>query len=217
MHAQTVEAANWWAKSRGRDNASWIANYQNSLKGRQRTAIVEIVKGLSGVTSVLEVGCHCGPNLIRLAQELPGIEQLTGVEINADAVKAGQRWVEHEGLQDRVSIVEGRVPDKTDILPSECVDVVLSCYALAYIAPTDLDAVLYDVGRLAKRAVILAEPMPGSTPRAASLTDYQEWVHDYQAASKWIPTWRGMTQTIVPVTPPIDRLQGILVAVRGES
>lgn len=214
MHAQTAAAASWWAKPRGETNAAWIANYQNSLNSRHRTVLVETVRGLEGVTSVLEVGSHCGPNLVRLAKDLPGLTQLTGVDVNAEAVAAGQGWMHRLGLDERVQLVQGRIPDATQSLASGCVDVVLSCYALAYIAPADLDGVLYEMGRLARRAVILAEPMSGGIPRPPSLSDYQEWAHDYQSASKWLATWRGTRIGFVPVSPPVDRLERVLVAVR---
>jgi cyclopropane fatty-acyl-phospholipid synthase-like methyltransferase len=217
MHTQTVEAGNWWARPRGANNAQWVQTYQKSLAARHRDAIVEIVKGLPEVKTVLEVGSHCGPNLIRLAQAMPEVEQFSGVDINADAVAAGQRWVASLGLQSRIELAAGRVPDMTEALPTGCVDVVLSCYALAYFAPEDLDAVLWEMGRLAKRALVLAEPMPGGPPRPPQVTDYQEWAHDYQGASKWLNTWRGCTLHTVPVDPPVDRLHSILVAVRGEA
>lgn len=217
MHAQTVDAANWWARPRGANAAQWVATYQKSLSSRHRDAIVGIVRELPNVTTVLEVGSHCGPNLIRLAQAMPHLEQLSGVDINAEAVEAGQRWVTSLGLRDRIEMVVGRIPEKTEALPSGCVDVVLSCYALAYIAPQDLDAVLYEMGRLAKKALVLAEPMPGGPPRPMQVTDYQEWAHDYQKAAKWLNTWHGCAMQIVPVDPPVDRLHSILVATRGES
>jgi ubiquinone/menaquinone biosynthesis C-methylase UbiE len=217
MHAQTVDAANWWARPRGANAGQWVQTYQKSLTTRHRDVIVEIVRQLPDVKTVLEVGSHCGPNLIRLAQTFPQLEQLSGVDISAEAIAAGQQWVTQQGLQGRIELVVGRVPDKTESLPSGCVDVVLSCYALAYIAPPDLDAVLYEMGRLAKKALVIAEPMPGGPPKPMQVTDYQEWAHDYQAAAKWLKTWHGCQMQIVPVDPPVDRLRSILVAVRGES
>jgi hypothetical protein len=219
MHAQTVDAANWWARSRGETNTHWITNYQKSLRTRHRDVIVDIVRDLPAVTSVLEVGSHCGPNLVRLAQEFPAIEQLSGVDVNADAITAGIRWVHGLGLSERIGLSPGRVPDATSALPDGCVDVVLSCYALAYIAPQDLDTVLYEMGRLARTAIVLAEPMTTKAiaDERMAVSGYREWAHNYQDASRWIGTWRGRSQRIVPVAPPVDRLNGILVAVREES
>lgn len=215
MHAQTLEAGDWWARSRGAGTANWIATYQNSVQSRQRTAIAAIIKEL-GAETVLEVGCHCGPNLVRVANEMPGL-QAVGVDINADAIEAGRNWIAAQGLASRIQLQVGRVPHITQQLPDGGVDVVLSCYALAYIAPSDLDAVLYDMGRLASKAIIIAEPMVrGTDPvtQRRSLSGYNEWAHDYDRRAKWIGTWRGRTLRVATITPPVDKLHEILVAVR---
>lgn len=220
MHAQTADAAAWWARPRGTSAAEWIANYQKSLRSHHRDVIVSVVQSVTGATSLLEVGSHCGPNLIRLAQSCPNLEQLTGVDVNAEAIEAGKRWTQSLGLSERIALHHGRVPDLTSQLPDGCVDVVLSCYALAYIAPEDLDAVLYEMGRLAKTAIVLAEPMTVGNERGeikGSLSDYREWAHNYQAASRWINTWRGCRLRIETVSPPVDRLRDVLVAEREST
>jgi hypothetical protein len=148
MHADTIEAAQWWAKPRGAESENWIANYQKSLGTRHRSAIVEIVKGLNP-EDLLEVGCHCGPNLVRLGHALPGSDAGRGRERRGGRGRAalgGER-----GLATGSRSRAGRVPEVTASIPTHCVDVVLSCYALAYIAPADLDAVLWEMGRLARR------------------------------------------------------------------
>lgn len=219
MHTHTAEAAQWWARPRAADAVDhWIETYQHSLGSRHRTAILSAVQAIPDVKSVLEVGSHCGPNLMRLAQGCPRIEQLTGVEINAQAVEAGTRWAARLGFAERVAFQQGRVPDVTSSLPDACVDVVLSCYALAYIAPTDLDAVLYEMGRLARKAIIVAEPMDRSHPERMTLSsDYHEWTHDYIGASKWIGTWRGCVFGRAKVEPPVDRLGDVLIVMRENT
>jgi cyclopropane fatty-acyl-phospholipid synthase-like methyltransferase len=213
MQAETIEAGDWWARPRGETAASWVKNYQLSLKARHRTAIVEIVKSLEAET-VFEVGAHCGPNLVRLATEIPALRSI-GVDVSAEAVNAGRSWVASLGLSDRVQLNVGRVPQCTDAVPTGSCDVVLSCYALAYLAPEDLEETLYEMGRIAAKAVVLAEPM-GHSQNTRSMSGYTEWAHDYEQAAKWCMTWRGMTITRHPVSPPVDRLNGILVATRGE-
>jgi ubiquinone/menaquinone biosynthesis C-methylase UbiE len=220
MHAGSLETANWWARPRGAHTAGWLQNYRGSITKPHRGVIVEIVQGLSGVSTVLEVGSNNGPNLMRLAQALPHLEQLSGIDVSAEAVADGQRWAQELGLGERVEFVQGRIPEKTDNLPTGCVDVVLSCYTLAYIAPPDLDAALYEMGRLAKRAIVLAEPQrfEGPTEQTrAEMTGYAEWAHNYQAAAKWLGTWRGMRMSVVSVRPAVDRLEHVLVAVREET
>jgi len=213
MHAETIETANWWAKSRGQDKDSWIRQYQNSLTIRHRDVIAGIVKQINP-GDLLEIGCHCGPNLIRLAREMPALKAI-GVDINAEAIEAGKRWIQSEGYTDRLELHVGRIPDALERLPSMSCDVVLSCYTLAYIAPSDLDAVLYEIGRLATKAVIFAEPMGGKANR--STTGYSVWGHQYSERAKWIGTLRGMTWGVSRVTPPVDALDAVLVGVRSEN
>lgn len=213
MHADSVATANWWAGSRGANRESWIENYQKSLQVRHRTAISQIVGELQPST-LLEVGCHCGPNLIRLAQDYPELS-LAGYDVNAEAIAAGKAWVARLGLQHRIGLSVGNLPQGSESIPTGAIDVVVSCYTLAYVAPVDLDAVLYELGRVAKRAIILAEPMDG--PPTAMLSGYHEWAHRYRQAVEWVGSWRGMTLTTVPVTPPVDRLNAILVAERSNT
>lgn len=212
MHAETHAAGDWWAKSRGAGAASWVQDYQGSVKRHDRTALVEILKGLE-VSTLLEVGCHCGPTLVRFAQELPDLKMI-GVDVNTEAITAGRAWVAAQGLSSRIQLNAGRVPEMTASVPTGSCDVVLSCYALAYIAPADLDAVLYEMGRIASKAVILAEPMTfdGAVAKGEQrLSGYREWIHDYVSAGKWIGTWHGRTANVVPLEPPVDRMNAILV------
>lgn len=214
MQTLTVETANWWAASRP-DVATWIDNYKNSLHARHRNGIAEIVTHYQPA-SLLEVGCHCGPNLIRLAQDVPGIVDLFGIDASPQAIEAGNAWASEAGLSGRVSMSVGRFPQDTEHMPSGCVDLVLSCYTLAYLAPGDLDAALFELGRLARRAVVLAEPMTTGDPDLMQTPKgYREWAHNYGRALKWIGSFRGMTLRMTDVQPPVDRLNAILVLERG--
>lgn len=211
MHAATVHAADWWARPRGAESAHWIANYQKSVQSRHRSVISAIV-GELGAATVLEVGCHCGPNLVRLAQDHPTLRGY-GFDANAEAIAAGQQWAARAGLRDRVEMVTGRFPTATEKFPTGSFDVVLSCYSLAYIAPADLDAALYEMGRVAKQAVILAEPHVDTGPATTrqSFGGYAEWQHPYQMTIPWIATLRNRSVRVVPVDPPVDALRAVLV------
>ena len=218
MHAESVAAAQWWERPRGEQNQSWIGNYKNSIKSRHRDVIVSAVRSIPGTASILEVGSHCGPNLIRLAHEIPALTSLAGIDVNAEAVTAGNAWAKDVGLSHRINIGRGDL-SATGQLPDGSVDVVLSCYALAYVSPKDLDDVLWEMGRVAKRAVILAEPMTiaAVSDQRMTLAGYREWSHNYSERTRWIGSWRGSTTTMHPVTPPVDRLAQVLVAVKPPS
>lgn len=211
MQAASIDASQWWARPRGDHASKWIANYQQSLNARHRTAISQIV-GEINPASLLEVGCHCAPNLIRLAGEYPQLK-CAGCDVNEDAIKAGKAWADLQHLSDRIDLSVGTFPQATDHLPNNCVDVVLTCYAVgAYMAKDDLVPALYELGRLAKKAVILAEPMlTGPTQSKQSMNGYTEWHHDYRDAISWVSTLNTRRQRLVPVDPPVDSLSAILV------
>ena len=214
MQIATIEAGNWWAQPRGAHAPDWILTYQRSLMAAHRTAIVEQVRGLQAET-LLEVRCHCGPNLVRLGRECPDLHML-GVDISAEAIAAGRQWIASEGLGNRVQLNAGRMPLITEQVPSQSVDVVLSCYTLAYLAPQDLDAVLWEIGRLASRAVILAEPMADAGPSVSlhHRQGYREWAHSYAESAQWVNTLRGWSVRSIAVEPPVDHLNRILVLER---
>lgn len=214
MHAETIGTGDWWAKPH---DAAWIGNYRQSVESPQRVAIEGIVRDLAPET-VFEVGAHCGPNLIRLARAFPDL-MMHGIDASAEAVTAGRQWAKDEQVADRVRLTCQRFPTGTYQTPTGFADVVLSCYTLAYIAPADLDEALYEMGRLAGRALILAEPMPVGADRPAAvhrLDGYHEWAHDYKSAVKWVGSLRNVTTRIVPLVPSVDRLNAILVVERND-
>jgi len=211
MHAATLDAEQWWARPRGDHAQTWIANYKTSLTARHRNLLSRIVGELQP-TTLLEVGCHCGPNLIRLASDYPTLH-CSGFDVNQDAITAGIAWAADVHLSDRIDMRAACFPEATETLPDHCVDVVLTCYAIgAYMAKEDLVPALYELGRLAKHAVILAEPMiTGPTQAKQTLNGYIEWHHDYREALRWVSTLNTRRSRIVPVTPPVDSLSAILV------
>jgi ubiquinone/menaquinone biosynthesis C-methylase UbiE len=216
MHTETIEATDWWARPRGATAANWIANYQRSLQARHRDVIVSLVQSL-GAETLLEVGCHCGPNLMRLATEMPTLRMI-GIDANDEAVQAGRGWMASKGCASRVQLNTGRFPAATSGIADGSFDIVLSCYALAYVAPADLEAALYEMGRLATMAIILAEPQTDAAPTlnsARSLSGYTEWAHRYREALKWIGSLHGATVRTVPIEPPVDKLNAVLVAVKA--
>lgn len=210
--AATQRIGDWWAQPRGDTAAAWVANYQQSVEAPHRTAIVEALEPFHPET-LLEIGAHCGPNLVRLAREYPGLEAI-GIDVSAEAVAAGRQWLAAQGLTDRMTLVVGRMPEALLPLPTGAFDVVLACYSLSYLAPSDLDAVLYEMGRLATQAVVIAEPMATETQQAGqygSLTGYHEWQHDYRDRSRWIGSLANARVDMRALVPPVERLNGLIV------
>jgi SAM-dependent methyltransferase len=215
MRVETMAAVDWWAQPRAANAAEWISAYKNSLHARHRNVIADVVKRYDA-SSLLEVGCHCGPNLIRLAQDIPTLTDLFGIDASQQAIDAGSSWADEAGLSGRVQMRVGRFPEGTAAMPTGCADIVLSCYTLAYLSPADLDPALFEIGRLARRVVILAEPLATGATKALTRTaqGYQEYAHAYGSALKWIGSFRGMTLRMVDIAPPVDFLNAVLVLER---
>ena len=124
-------------------------------------------------TTVLEVGCSCGPLLDRLTKAGYNV---AGIDINADAVKLAKDSGFHASV--------GTLPDVLALFDDRSVDAVVSSYCLAYIAPDDLVTTLRECLRVARLGIVLVEPMaePGTDAESERWAAYVEWRHDYFTA-----------------------------------
>ena len=119
-----------------------------------RQAVIDAVTRFSPIESVLEIGCSSGPNLALLADCVPKAE-IFGVDINARAICVGQRHFE--------AIAPGRVhlnygkADDLSAFSSASMDVVFSDAVLMFIGPDKISRVLSEMGRVARKALILHE------------------------------------------------------------
>lgn len=205
----------FWTQTRG---AQWDVYWQ-SLNAPHRDAIVRALSTLPPFESLLEVGCGPGVNLYRILEAFPDAD-LTGIDVSEEAVDNGMARFGapdaaylYEGAG-RVALCPAPIPDalSPDAMPALApVDVALSCYACAYVAPQRLHETLSGMARLARQAIVLAEPM--ATPHAppAKLTDLPEYRHDYL---RWFleaaPGWRVTAFSALHV----DRMNRLLVAQR---
>ena len=62
---------------------------------------------LSGQVKILELGAYAGYSSIYLAQTFGSDVQVTSIEVNPDYVRATRANLEHAGLTDRVTVIEG--------------------------------------------------------------------------------------------------------------
>lgn len=144
----------------------WLDHYWQSRGWESRDVVLEAVAKLAP-TSVLEIGCHVGPMLDRIHERFPEIT-LHGIDVNQPALdSARQRLPGTFTCADFMSWLPQQ--------PARSVDVVLSHYTLAYAAPGDIKAVLSQMHRLARRGVIIAEPMGPEK----IIHSYPEWQHPY--------------------------------------
>ena len=127
--------------------------------------------------SILEIGCGCGANLEVLARCSPSI-RLTGVDISPQSVAVGRERFKQIGLEN-ITLIEGQA-DSLRIFADASVDVVFTDAMLLYIGPDKISRVIEEMGRIAKRAVILLElhrdgiGLNGSYTRDGFIRDYRE-------------------------------------------
>lgn len=193
----------WWA---AQDDPAWLAHYWNSVDLPIRDAIVEAVADLAPFQSLTELGCHCGPNLRRLSARWPAARYY-GIDANAAALKYAERHADAFAapVQFTRSLCFGQ--DQPMWLLA---DVLLSCYALAYVAPLMLGRILS-----ASRpgvGLVIAEPHGHGELDARLLpwgeTSVAEWHHDYHAEVTRLWPDATVTERIIA---PHDGITSILV------
>lgn len=168
----SADAQFFWANHPG--GVAWLQKYAATASAPPREWALGAIRSFGHAPSVLDLGCHCGPLLYRLRQ---WPVDCLGIDINAEAVNVAQA----SGLP----AIVGTVPDALRRLKSQSFDVVTSTYCLAYIAPGDLQATLYECLRVARLGLVIIEPTAGPGVEESELCEgrcYVEWRHDYVVA-----------------------------------
>jgi SAM-dependent methyltransferase len=194
----TATATRYWATRHETAEPGWAERYWESAWAPHRDALVKAVAELWPFGSLLEVGCNAGPNLVRFAARWPDVTY-HGLDANAQALSMARAHGVPAVLR------EGTVPADLDTLP--IVDVVVTCYALAYVAPEDLARVLYGLSVHARRGLVLAEPM--LTGLSAMVGPGPEWAHDY--ATEITRQGWALTRMVRRPVPRADRLDSLLL------
>jgi hypothetical protein len=164
----TDDLARDWAT--GAD-AQWIERYRESWDRPYRHVLVDQVGRFEPVSSVVELGCHVGPNLRLLASRFPRA-RIVGVDVNLPAIEEARRSL--AGFPNLTTkCVDLR--DELASLEANSVDCIVSCFALAYVAPEDVEDVLRGALEAVRKALVLMEPHPASY----QLEEPSGWRHDY--------------------------------------
>lgn len=209
----------FWQRKPATGPGSWEA-YWDTLRAPHRDAIVQAFRELPAFDSVLEVGAGPGVNLWRLLEAFPDID-LTGLDVSEAAVDDGTRRFANAmelgtlpGMG-RIALCAGVLPEALQAM--DPVDVVLACYALAYVPPADIQATIQQLLTLARRAVVLLEPMvapglmPGRIPDLGAAKRPAEYRYDYLGWFNLLSKgWRVIQ--FKPVV--VDRMNRLLVAER---
>jgi hypothetical protein len=212
----TEQATAYWTHQRpgGVERMKWLQHYWDSWNAPHRRHILQalqLVRDSGPVDSVAEVGCHAGPNLRLIAGtwlNSPRHDQfvtpeLYGLDINAEALEFGRAKADADGWGEHVQFIEGSALEVEMKLPR--VDLIFSCYALAYLDPKDLWMAIAQMASRAKRALMFLEPSTMWQGGPGICGDGPEWRHDYNplGLSILFPVERI---TIWRIRPEADRL-----------
>jgi len=109
--------------------------------------------------SLCEIGSNCGNKLYQMAKEFSQIK-FTGIEINKVAVEFGKTRFRELGINN-VQLFQGEASN-LGRFADESFDVVFSWATLIYVPPDEIDIVLTEMIRIARKALILIEMHDGS-------------------------------------------------------
>jgi SAM-dependent methyltransferase len=194
----TATATQYWETRHETAEPGWAERYWRDVDAPHRDALVDAVAELYPFRSLLEVGCNAGPNLRRFAARWPDVTY-HGLDPNAQALAMAYT----HGVPAYLKV--GAVPIALSMLP--VVDVVVTCYTLAYVAPEDLPRTLAGLWAKASRGMVLAEPMVVGD--SVIVGDGPEWAHDYatEITRQGWPLARFVRRPV----PRADRLDSLLL------
>ena len=136
------------------EDDEWVRSYWDSRNHSHRTLIIERISAYYPFSSILEIGCNCGPNLYLLARKFPDAE-IRGIDINTKAVQKGNEWLAQEGISN-VKLLVGKADELSQFI-DKSFDVVFTDAVLIYIGRDKIKKVIKDMIRITRRALILME------------------------------------------------------------
>lgn len=166
----------WVWRTRHLYRKNWAQGYLDTIDHPHRSQIVDAVSFFSPVSSVLEVGCASGANLIRLRERLPGVPFM-GVDINRKAIAVARSHFAGLG-DDQVHLVVGQA-DQLSGVADASMDVVLTDAVLMFIAPDRIRDVLAELGRVCRKGLVLNEYHCAG--EVGGRFDGGRWVYDFVA------------------------------------
>jgi ubiquinone/menaquinone biosynthesis C-methylase UbiE len=155
--------------------------YWESVNHPHRDLLLSKVSAYSP-SSVLEIGCNSGPNLLRIARAFPSAK-LRGIDINRQSIDVGKKMFEESGIKN-VDLDVGRA-DELGVFGDKSFDVVLTDAVLIYIGKDKIDTVASEMLRIAKKAIVMVEYQDSKAEgRGSFIMKKGYWARDYAALFK---------------------------------
>ena len=162
------------------DSGDWVQGYVDSVDHPHRQVFVDEI-GKIKPENVLELGSNTGPNLVLLKQKFPELK-IAGIDANPDAIRFAKHiWPE----------ADWRVGDILQPLPYEdkSFDVILCDAVLMYVAPSEIESVMKEINRVAKKAVLIIDWFDDSKDGVEKdwhwARSYHRWLRDLGFGLVW--------------------------------
>ena len=180
---------NDWSNRGCSGKDEWVLGYWDSRNHGHRPFLLEKIADFSPISSILEIGCNCGPNLHMIAQKFPGIE-IQGIDINPVAIQKGKELFAADGISN-VRLSVGKA-DELERFQDNSFDVVFTDAVLIYIGRDRIQRVIKEMLRIAGKGLILVEQhifkSDNKTRNSLGIRPYGLWQRDYTALLKQFVT-----------------------------
>ena len=176
-----VRKSEWSTKHISEGN-EWIMRYWDMRSHAHRSFLIEKLSKLSPFSSMLEVGCNCGPNLYLLAKKYPKVA-LRGIDINPLAVKNGNEWLQQEGLSNvKLYVGEARNLNR---FKDKSFDIVFTDAILIYVGRDEIKETIKELIRVARHYIVLVEwhyfDDKNRDPYGLGVHQFSLWKRNYKA------------------------------------
>ncbi len=171
------------------EDDEWVLSYWDSRNHSHRPFLLEKIAEYSPISSVLEIGCSCGPNLYLIAQKFPGIK-IKGVDINPVAIQKGKELLAAASISN-VELLLGKA-DELGQFQDKSFDVVFTDAILIYVGRDKILRSIQEMLRVAKKGLVLVERHifdPQARDRnGLGIRHHGLWQRDYIALlSQFVP------------------------------
>jgi ubiquinone/menaquinone biosynthesis C-methylase UbiE len=119
-----------------------------------RNFLIKKISKFYPFSNVLEIGCGFGPNLYLLAKKFPKVN-LVGIDINNGAIEKGKKLFEKEKIKN-VKLFVKEAKD-LNFFKEKSFDIVFTDAVLMYLGPDEIERVIREMIKIAKKALILVE------------------------------------------------------------
>ena len=151
-----------------------IDHYLKDMRAPHRVWQTSFFKNSS---SVLEVGCDWGSNLVLMSQTNPEISKLYGIDISPEAIEIGKKYCLEQGINN-LQLMEGNGEDLS-FFPDSSIDIVFTNMVLLYIGPNNIQKIIKEFLRVANDSVYLLE-FHSEELRGVSENSADGWIYNYK-------------------------------------